>query len=123
MAWLPVASVLAVRVAVVTPSAVTSVPVPMGSSPSKKVTVPVGGGTAVPAGPAAVTVAMNVTARPKTGGSGGAATTVVVAVLPAVGGVVPEPAAGVANGTRFVGPFGALVSMIACRGGPVAAAP
>jgi hypothetical protein len=85
MVWLPTASLDVLKLAVVVPPVVLSVPWPILVVPSAKVTVPVG----VPE-PLPVTVAVNVTTWPKTDGLTEAATTVPVLPLPTPWVSVPE---------------------------------
>src|SRR5689334_9491680 len=81
MVWLPaVSGVVVVKVAVVTPAVVESVPVPRVAVPSLKVTVPVG----FTAPDAFVTVAVKVTACPRALGLDDDASVVVVPVVPAL---------------------------------------
>src|SRR2546428_402366 len=68
MLWLLVLSVLVLKVAVVTPPVVDSVPGPSGMNPSKKFTVPVGLATAVLPGAITLTAAVRVTDWPDTEG-------------------------------------------------------
>ncbi len=77
MVWLPIDKLEVLKLAVVVPAVVLSVPWPILVVPSEKVTVPVG----VPE-PLPVTVAVNVTAWPKAEGLTEAATTVPVLPLP-----------------------------------------
>ena len=78
MLWLPVESVLIVKVAVVTPPVVLTVPVPRVVLPSLKVTVPVGLAAAFEPGLVMLTVAVKVTAWPETDGLTDELTVVVV---------------------------------------------
>ena len=66
--WLPTASALVVKLAVVMPAVVLRAPVPSTVEPSIKVTVPVGSATAVLPGGLTITVVENVTAWPLTDG-------------------------------------------------------
>src|SRR5437660_1455687 len=77
--WLAVLSVLEVKLAVVTPALVDSVPVPSVLEPSATATVPGGLATAVPAGEVTLTVAVKVTDWPETEGLAGLLSEVVVA--------------------------------------------
>src|SRR5262245_4328080 len=82
MGWVATARVLLVKAAVVTPPVVlTLTGAPTWTPLSKKVTVPVGGAAAVLPGSLTFTVAVKVTAWPKTEGLAEAVTTVVVAAL------------------------------------------
>src|SRR3989442_9013766 len=81
MLWLLVLSLLVVKVAVVTPPVVDSVPGPSGMNPSKKFTVPVGLATAVLPGAFTLTAAVRVTDWPDTEGLTALLTKVVVPAL------------------------------------------
>src|SRR3989442_13938030 len=81
MLWLLVLSLLVLKVAVVTPPVVDSVPGPSGTNPSKKFTVPVGLATAVLPGEFTLTAAVRVTVWPDTEGLTELLTKVVVTAL------------------------------------------
>src|SRR2546428_13008520 len=81
MLWLLVLSVLVLKVAVVPPPVVDSVPGPSGMNPSKKFTVPVGLATAVLPGAFTLTAAVRVTDWPDTEGLTALLSKVVVSAL------------------------------------------
>src|SRR5579884_421226 len=78
MVWVPTARELVLKVAVVTPPLVETVPVPTLVAPSLKVTVPLGLAAAFVPGEVMLMVAVNVTDWPKTDGVSDVDTVVVV---------------------------------------------
>src|SRR5207248_2478797 len=68
MVWLPVVKLAVLKLAVVVPAEVVSVPWPKLVAPSEKVTTPVGLATAVLPGAVTLTVAVKVTAWPDADG-------------------------------------------------------
>ena len=83
--WIPTARLVVVKVAVVSPLAVLSIPLPMLVEPSKKDTVPVALPPAVLPGALTLTVALKVTACPTDNGFGNEVTAVLVAARYTVG--------------------------------------
>src|SRR5579884_216254 len=81
MGCVPTVNELVVKVAVVTPPLVDSVPVPMVAPPSWKSTVPDGSAAALVPGRVMLTVAVNVTDWPYTEGFTDELTAVVVLAL------------------------------------------
>ena len=81
MVWVPTVRLEIVKVAVVMPLVVVSVPWPMLVEPSKKVTVPLGLPGAVVPGALTLTVAVKVTSCPEDDGLAEELTTVVVLAL------------------------------------------
>ena len=82
---------MVLKLAVVVPPVVLSVPWPILVVPSEKVTVPVGLATAVLPGLLTDTVAVKVTACPDTEELAEDTTTTLVLALPTVSVKVPEP--------------------------------
>src|SRR5947209_250692 len=92
MVWFPIARLELLKVAVVTPPVVLSVPWPMLVDASEKVTVPVGLAAAVLPGALTVTVAVKVTNCPDADGLGEEVTAVLLLALLTIcpPGRVPE---------------------------------
>src|SRR5439155_26323990 len=84
MVWLPTARLDVLKLAVVVPAEVVSVPWPRLVAPSEKVTTPVGVATAVLPGALTETVAVNVTDWPGVDGLTADVTTVLVLAWPTV---------------------------------------
>ena len=89
MIWLPIVRLDVVKLAVVAPPLLLSVPFPMLMPLSKKITVPVGLATVVLSGPLVISVAVKATICPDTDGAPEETTAVVVLAMPTLSVRVP----------------------------------